>query len=186
MVKKNNVNARLMLDVISSVVKNKYIPSDQTCMVEQNTRGRKGSMKCRINTHQEEVLLCRFDQGSSNFQLFPYFQQSDGMVSMCDYILFVENDKELVAFSIDLKDSSISSKKQTLNTRTFAEFIINRIKIVKGDNAFPKPVRYQQIGIKTTCGKMTTKGYAQLAYDPDGYLVWPDYHCVNTRLLMDA
>ena len=155
-------------------------------MVEQNTGGKKGSMKCQIDTDKEEVLLCRFDQGSTNYQLFPYFQQREGMVSMCDYIMFVEDDKQLFAFTIDLKDSANGPQKQTSYARTFAEFIVNRVKAVFGEANFPKPVEYRQIGIKTTCGKMTTKGYTHLAYNSDGYLVLPDYHHFFTRQLMEA
>lgn len=175
-----------MLDIIRSVVKNKHIPTDQTCMVENKTGGKKGSMKCQIDTDKEEVLLCRFDQGGNNYQLFPYFQQVDGVVSMCDYILFVEDDKNLFTFSIDLKDSANGPKQQTIYAHTFAEFIINRIRAVFGATKFPKPVEYRQIGIKTTCDKMTTMGYTRLTYDNDGYLVLPDYHHFFTRLLMDA
>ena len=174
-----------MLDIIRSVVKSKYIPADQTCMVENNSGGKKGNMKCQIDTYKEEVLLCRFDQGSNNYLLFPYFQQSEGMVSMCDYIMFVEDNKKLFAFSIDLKDSTNGPKQQTIYAQTFAEFIVNRIRAVFGEADFPKPVEYRQVGIKTTCDKMTTMGYARLAYDSDGYLVLPDYHHFYTRQLMD-
>lgn len=186
MAKKSKANTRQMLDVISGVVINKHIPSDQTRMVEHNTGGRKGSVQCQIDKGKEEILLCRFDQRSKNYQLFPYFQQVEGMVSMCDYILFVEDDKNLFAFSIDLKDTADSPKPQTIYARTFAEFIVNRIRAVWGMKNFPKPVEYRQVGIKTTCDKMTTMGYARLAYDADGYLVLPDYHHFYTRLLMDT
>ena len=186
MAKKTKVNRRQMLDIISNVIQSKYISSDQQYMVESNTKGRKGSMKCQINTNKEETLLCQFDLGGKNHNLFPYYNQKvSGMVSMCDYILFVENDREVFAFSIDLKDTNNSPKQQTLVAQTFAEFIVNRIKAVIGDNNFPKPVKYRQIGIKTTCDKMTTKGYANQAYDAEGYLVLPDYRHFYTRLLMD-
>lgn len=82
-----------MLDVIRGVVKDKYVPSDQSHMQETGTGGRKGAMQCQIDTNDEEVLLCRFDQGGNNYLLFPYFQQQTGMTSMCDYIMFVEDNK---------------------------------------------------------------------------------------------
>ena len=174
-----------MLDIIRSVVKDKYVPANQHHMVETNTGGRLGSMQCQIDTHHEETLLCKFDQGGENCQLFPYFQEVDGMVSMCDYILFVEDRDELFAFSVDLKDTVNSPKQQTLIAKSFAEFIVNRVKTVFGKEAFHKPVSYRQIGAKSTCDKMTTKGYENQAYDDDGYLVLPDYHHFYTRLLMD-
>ena len=185
MAKKNRPNPRQMLDIIRSVVEDKYIPSDQSNMVEYKTGGRIGSMRCQIDTHHEEILLCKFDQGSKNYLLFPYFQQKPGMVSMCDYLLFAEDDEELVVFSVDLKDTIDSPKQQTLLAKTFAEFILNRIKAVFWEEGFPKQVRYRQIGIKTTCRKMTTKGYDKLKYDKDDYLVLLDYHRLYTRQLME-
>lgn len=186
MVKKADINNHQMLDIIRSVVKDRNIPDDQQHMVEKKTNGRLGSMSCQINTLNEEVLLCTFDEGAHNYKQFPYFQQVHGMVSMCDYILFVEDEKELVAFSIDLKDSTDGPKPQTLRSKTFAEFIVNRIKVVVGEKFFSKSVRYRQIGVKTTCHKMTTMGYAELAYDKDDYLVLPDYRHFYTRLMMDT
>lgn len=185
MAKRSSSNKRQMLDVIRGVVKDKYVPSDQSHMQETGTGGRKGAMQCQIDTNDEEVLLCRFDQGGNNYLLFPYFQQQTGMTSMCDYIMFVEDNKEVVAFSIDLKDTANGPKQQTLRAKTFAQFMVDRIRTVYGSSAFPKPVRYRQVGIKTTCEKMTTKGYANLTFDPDGYLVLPDYHHFYTRMLMD-
>lgn len=186
MVKKADINNHQMLDIIRSVVKDRNIPDDQQHMVEKKTSGRLGSMSCQINTLKEEVLLCTFDERANNYKQFPYFQQVHGMVSMCDYILFVEDEKELVAFSIDLKDSTDGPKQQTLRTKPFAEFIVNRIKVVVGEDVFSKPVRYRQIGVKTTCHKMPTMGYAKLAYDKDDYLVLPDYRHFYTRLMMDT
>lgn len=185
MAKKNRVDCHQMLDIISSVLEAQYISVDQNFMVETNTGGKCGSMQCQIDTKNEETLLCKFDQSGNNHKLFPYFKEVHGMVSMCDYILFVEDNNELVAFSIDLKDTIISPKQQTLIAKTFAEFIVNRIKVILGEASFPKPVRFRQIGIKTSCDKMTTKGYEKLVYDDDDYLVLPDYHHFYTRLLMD-
>lgn len=142
-------------------------------------------MSCHICAKQEEVLLCKFDQGAENYQFFPYFKQEPGMVSMCDYVLFAEDDDELVVFSVDLKDTADSPKRQTLLSKTFAEFIVNRIKSAFGDEAFPKQVRYRQVGVKTTCRKTVTKGYEKLKYDEDDYLVLLDYHYFYTRQLME-
>lgn len=184
MASKNNVKPRLMLDVIASVIKSKFIPADQTKMVELNTKGRKGSMECKIYTKNEELLLCSFDERGNNYRHFPYFIQEEGMVSMCDYILFVEDTNNLFVFSIDLKDSNNGPREQTLRAKTFAKFIINRIQVIKGKDRFPKDVHFRQIGIKTTQQKMTTKGYEQ-SYDSEGYLLLPDYHTFYTRWLMN-
>lgn len=184
MARTNNVNPRLMLDVIASVIKDKYIPADQTKMVEFNTRGKNGSMVCRICVKDEEVLLCAFDERGNNYRHFPYFLQEEGMVCMCDYILFVEDANSLFVFSIDLKDSTSGPRQQTLRSKAFAEFIINRIRVVKGKDRFPKDIQYRQIGIKTTQQKMTTKGFEE-SYDPEGYLLLPDYHRFYTRWLMN-
>lgn len=184
MARANNVNQRQMLDVIARVIKGKHVAPDQTKMEERKTGGRKGSMECKIDTKDEETLLCTFDERGNNYRHFPYFLQEEGMVCMCDYILFVEDAEKLFVFSIDLKDSTSAPKQQTLRTKPFAEFIINRIRAVKGVESFPKEVQFRQIGIKTTQQKMTTKGYEQ-GYDGDGYLLLPDYHHFYTRWLME-
>lgn len=185
MAKKNKKNLRLMLDVISSVIKSKFIPAEQIKMVESSTHGKKGAMECVICNKEEETLLCSFDQKGNNKSLFPYFNETDGMVSMCDYILFAEDSGGLYVFSIDLKDTTISPKKQTIIGNSFAKFIINRICAIKEKSVFPKPVRFAQIGIKTTCEKQTTKSFEEMAYDSDYYMVLPDYHKFYTRKLID-
>lgn len=174
-----------MLDVIHSVIKDEFIPSDQTNMIEDKTNGRLGSMKCQIDCGNEEVLLCSFDRRNNNNTLFPYFNEVEGFVSMCDYILFVEDETNLFVFLVDLKDSTVSAKYQTCIAKAFAEFIVNRIIAIKGRQQFNKVVQYRMIGVKTTNSKMTTKGYENLAYDLDGYLVLPDFHHFYARRLMD-
>lgn len=176
---------RKMLDVIGRVIRPSYISGIQDVMVEKKTYGRKGRMECKICTHHEEVLLCSFDRKDENYKTFPYFLEVDGMVSMCDYCLFVEDSTGLYVFSVELKDSTNGPKKQTLRGKVFAEFIINRIRAIKGEKAFPKEVHYGQVGIKTTCEKMTTKGYDEMGFDDDGYILWPDYHSLYTRRLID-
>ena len=32
---------------------------------------------------------------------------------------------------------------------------------------------------------MTTKGYDEMSFDEDNYMVLPDYHQLHTRVLMD-
>lgn len=161
------------------------MPADQSQMTEKKTGGRRGTMVCQICRKHEETLLFSFDERGNNQKHFPYFKEVSGFVSMSDYVLFVEDADALFVFSIDLKDSPDGAKRQTLITRTFAEFIVHRIKTIMGDGAIPKPIHYRQIGIKTTCYKLTTKGYENMRYDDDGYLVLPDYHRFYTRLLMD-
>lgn len=185
MVRNKTRNTRQMLDVIESVIKEKYIPAEQLQMVERKTGGRRDSMACHIDRKHEEVLLCSFDERGNNNKLFPYFKEVSGFVSMSDYVLFVEDEDSLFVFSIDLKDSAHSPKQQTMLARTFAEFIINRIKTIFGESAFSKTIQYRQIGIKTTCFKTTTKAYENLHYDSDGYLTLLDCRRFYTRLLMD-
>lgn len=174
-----------MLNVIQNVIRSKYIPADQNHMVETNTHGRKGTMTCQIDCNKEETLLCSFDQRGHNNLLFPYFNEKHGFVSMCDYILFAEDHKNLFIFLIDMKDTSDSPKQQTGIAQTFAEFIISRITEIKGKDAFPKHVEYRRVGCKTAKTRLTTKGYSKLTYDVDGYIVLPDYHHFYTRWLMD-
>ena len=180
-----NQNKRLMLDVIQSVIRDKHIPTDQNNMVEVKTNGRLGSMTCHIDCKDEEVLLCSFDERCNNSLQFPYFKEVHGMVSMCDYIVFVEDDNSLFVFLVDLKDSANSAKEQTCIAKTFAEFIVNRITEIFGAQSFYKPVQYRKIGVKSTNCKTTTKAYEKEAYDSDDYLVLLDYHHFYTRRLMD-
>ncbi len=166
-----------MLDAIQQAIVKNYIPADQFTMIATNTHGKTGEISCRICTSKnEQILLCNFDQEGENYRLFPYFQEKQGLVSMCDYILFVEYDDIMFIFLIELKDSAHHSKKQTIISQTFAEFLINRIQAISDEACFSKPVEFRKIGIKSGCSKMTTKGYATLTYDRDGYTVLPDYH----------
>lgn len=183
---RTDADSRIMLDIIQQVIRGKYIPTDQDSMVETNTSGRVGSMSCQIIRKNVETLLCSFDQRGRNSELFPYFEEHHGFVSMCDYILFAEDKQNLFVFLIDLKDSTNGPKAQTGIAQTFAEFIVRRITEIRGTAAFPKPVVYRRIGVKTTNAKMTTKGYASLEYDEERYLVLPDFHRFYAQWLMEV
>lgn len=174
-----------MLDIIKRVIKDKYIPNNQTIMTETDTGGKQGEMSCSIECKDEEILLCSFDRKGNNEKLFPYFCPRDGYLSMCDYILFAEDNEKLFVFLIDLKDTTNSAKKQVEIAQTFASFITDRISEIEGSANFPKPIEFRKIGIKTTHMKMTTKEYEKLAYDKDNYLVLPDYHHFYVRRYMD-
>lgn len=174
---KTSSNCRVMLDAIKQAIKSSFIPCEQQKMFADDTTGKQGNMECRIcESNNEETLLCSFDKGGDNYLLFPYFKEEHGLVSMCDYILFAEDDKSLFVFLIELKDSIHRAKRQTQIAQSFAEFLVKRIKETIGDTHFAKYVEYRKVGVKTTRSKMTTKGYYKLAYDPDGYAVLPDYH----------
>lgn len=166
-----------MLDDIRNAIKEQYIPDNQSYLIEKDTHGRKGQMECRIcSTKDEEILLCRFDQGGDNCKLFPYFNEEHGLVSMCDYILFVEDDKSLFVFLIELKDSAHSPQKQTTIAQTFAEFLVKRIETINDKYSIIKPVSYRKVGIKSRRSKITTKGHANLTYNKNNYVVLPDCH----------
>ena len=175
-----------MLDVIQQVIRGEYIPGNQLEMVANDTDGRQGKMTCRICAAQgDEMLLCSFDRCGNNHLLFPYFKEEQGFTSMCDYILFVEDDESMFVFLIELKDSSHRAKRQTGIARTFAEFIIGRILEIKGKSNFPKSIKYRRVGVKTSHTKMTTKGYDTMGYDNDGYVVLPDYHNLYIRKMKE-
>ncbi len=187
MAREQKSERRDMLNILEEVIEREFIPANQDVMEESGTSGRIGQMECHLSydNRTEQTLLCKFDKAENNKVLFPYFREVHGFLGMCDYILFVEDVDNLFVFMIDLKDSANSAKHQATYAQTFAEFIINRIKTIKGEEAFPKPVSYRKIGVKTTCAKCTSKQYARLCYDEDNYLVLPNYHEFRTRLLMD-
>lgn len=182
----NNYNNRVMLDAIHQAIKDKFIPENQLDMVANNTNGRHGMMSCHICASKgEEILLMAFDQEGDNCKLFPYFQEKPGLVSMCDYILFVEDNDKVFVFVIEMKDSSHRSKKQAMMSQPFAEFLVNRIKATSDKHRFSKPVEYRKIGIKSGCSKMTTKGYDTSSYDEDGFTVLLDHHKFYIRRLKE-
>ena len=116
-----NNNNRVVLDAIHQAIKDEFIPENQLDMVANNTNGKLGKMSCRICASRgEEILLMAFDQEGDNCKLFPYLQEKPGLMSMCDYILFVEDDKSLFVFVIEMKDSSHRSRKQTMISQPFA------------------------------------------------------------------
>ena len=86
-------------------------------------------------------------------------------------------------YNYPLPDERIA--KFPIAQRDHSKLLVYQHGIV-GEDVFSKPVRYRQIGVKTTCHKMPTMGYAKLAYDKDDYLVLPDYRHFYTRLMMDT
>ena len=127
-----------MLDIIKRVIKEKYIPANQTIMAETDTGGKQGRMSCSIECKDEEILLCSFDEKGNNANLFPYFCPEEGYLSMCDYILFAEDNDNLREVVTDfLSDNGFEVVSVSDGDDAWEKFLDERFDLVLLDVMMP-------------------------------------------------
>lgn len=165
-----------MLDHIKESIKNCYFPADQKYMTERIVVGSTPkTMSCEIFPYKDqEYLLCQFDKQGNNCDIFPFFRpEVDGLVSMCDYTLFVEENQRLIVLLLELKHNA-SPRRQVEINESFGRFICERLKVIFED--FDKPLVYRKIGIKERYNPLHgTQGYV-FSFDDNGYTVLPNPH----------
>ncbi len=163
-----------MLDCLRKAIAKSYIPENQKLMQERIVVEKKPKeMSCKIFPYRGiDYLLCQFDKQDFNNLNFPYFNASvDGLVCMCDYILFVEEDDRLLVLLIELKHKNDSPRKQLTINQSFAQFICDRLTTVF--EGFNKPFFFRKIGIKERYRpKEKTLGHV-FSFDENGYALLP-------------
>ncbi len=177
-------NKVILLPYIKNAIDNKYQLGEITILEETNIddKGNQFEMKVNIKKGKGQTLLvCRFDVKED---LFPYFQNKEGYKKNCDYIVFAESAAKLYVFLVELKDSQESPQRQLYVSKTFAEFIISRIKVVE-DNMPDKEIIYKMIGIKKKARKKSTKGFEDDYKFEDDYLLLPNPKCMDLDKIID-
>ncbi len=149
-----------MLDCLRAAISPYFVPLDQKWMRETITIGStQVDMSCEICAgNNQEFLLCKFDREQENNKNFPYFNcRVDGLVCMCDYVLFVEEAKRLLVLLLELKSTDCPQRQLDVN-ESFCHFICERLRVIFHD--FDLPVYYRKIGIKRSYRPLnTTQGY---------------------------
>lgn len=164
-----------MLDCLKQAIVDDFIPIDQKYMSESFIIGRTPqSMSCEIFPYKgQEYLLCQFDRQGFNNQSFPYFNSDvDGLVCMCDYILFVEELDRMLVLLLELKHDASPQKQVRINL-SFARFICERLKTIF-DTSFIKPCVYRKIGIRERYKPLhSTQDYV-FEFDETDYALLPN------------
>lgn len=165
-----------MLNHIKESIKNNYVPLDQKYMTESFVIGSViKTMSCEIFPDKnQEHLLCQFDKQGLNSNNFPYYNPVvDGLVSMCDYILFVEENDRMLVLMLELKHNE-SPRRQVEINESFGRFICERLKVIFND--FDKPIVYRKIGVKEKYNPLHSTQEYVFFFDKQGYAQLPNPH----------
>lgn len=166
-----------LLAFFRDCIKDEFIPPDQRWMSESFLiNGVTTTMHCEIcpEKKDQDYLLTSFDKKSDNSMLFSYFKPYEGLVCMCDYILFVETSDSLTVASIELKHHSGSPEQQACFTIPFARFLIERMRMVNPSLFEGKDIQYRGIGIKASYkSRRFIQGY-RMEFDDKGYALLPN------------
>lgn len=172
-----------MIDHLMEAINLSFIPKDQNWLRESVVIGRTPkSMDCEIQPDKSQsFLLCQFDRSGLNNKLFPFFNPKiDGLVSMCDYILFVEEPHRLLVLLLELKLSD-SPLRQLNISQPFGCFLCERIRVLFDD--FSKPFVFRKIGIQQRYNpKHTTQDY-RFEFDDNGFALLPNPNELLLRMV---
>lgn len=121
----------------------------------------------------EDVLVCRLDQGSG-IDMFPYLRGNSvpkglkGMKRICDYVIFVDKGNMLFVLLIELKKGNDSPKEQLNLTVPLIEFIFERAQMLNHLNDLKYKIR--KIGITDKDDKRPTSDRGDINYDENDFV----------------
>lgn len=176
------------MDKIEKILKDKYLTTDQRQIEEKNldAKGKPFTMRRKVVGHSGiEYKIYRFDPDVED--LFPYFNKTEGLNKICDFIIFAENKSTLCVFLIELKKGIGAPEKQLNISESFVYFILNRAESI--DCAIEKEVIIRKLGIKDTerSHKQTTGQFKNFKYNANSYaLIQGKQAQLRLALLMDA
>lgn len=175
-----------MLDCLHEAIVESYIPENQKYMQESIVVGKTPKeMSCEVlPCRGQEYLLCQFDKQGLNNLNFPYFNPAvDGLVCMCDYILFVEEDDRLLVLLIELKHKDSPLRQVTIN-HSFAHFICTRLRSL--NESFDKPCVFRKIGVKERYKPLHTSLSHVFEFNESGYALLPNPSKMMLRMISKA
>ncbi len=145
-------------------------------------------MTCEIcqEMRNQDYLVLKFDIKDENAKLFPFFQEQEGLLCMCDYIVFVEEPRKLTAILVELKHHSDSPERQIYINMPFARFLVERLKEVDETVFDGVSIHYRGIGVKAKYrSRPFTKGYEMTFNDKD-YALLPNPRKMYLTLICDS
>lgn len=176
-----------LLDILRESISSEYVSQDQCKMIEDIMEGKRTrTMCCQIlSKPRQEYLLCKFDCKGGNNRLFPFFNPKvAGLVSMCDYFLFLEESTRLIILLLELKSSSCP-KSQLEISESFGQFLQARLQSI-----FPafksKQILIKKIGIKESYNyKHGPQGFVY-SFDEKGYALLPNPKKLFLAMVSDS
>lgn len=172
-----------MIERLKETIIPSFIPDDQGYMTESIVVGQTPlTMHTKIICNKnQEYLLCQFDRQGLNNQLFPYFNPKvESLVSMCDYILFVEENTRFLVLLLELKHRS-SPKRQLDVSESFGLFICNRLRVLFDE--FDKKPIIRKIGVKESYNPMHSTQDYRLEFNDEGFALLPNPHTLKLQMV---
>ena len=179
-----------IIDFIKESIAPQFIPVDQQHMEESIcVKGVATKMVCEIcpKKRNQDYLLAKFDIKDNNQTLFPYFRNNtEGLLCMCDYIVFVEEPSRFTIVAVELKHHNDSPEKQIYINIPFSRFIIERLSEIDNDLFQNVIIQYRGIGVKASYrSRSLTQGY-KLVYNKKLYALLPNAEKMHLSLVCDG
>jgi hypothetical protein len=113
------------LAIIEEILHSRYKPMEQNFLIEENKDGKKQAFEMKYKIVKRPGIyhhLFRYEEDA-----LPFFDTGiSGLKKMCDFILFAEDEREILyVFLIELKLGTDSAMKQLNAAKEFVQFIIN-------------------------------------------------------------
>lgn len=116
---------------------------------------------CQVLTFKLDKQLTKEFKGG----VFPFFSKNKYVCTVCDYIIFSENNGEYFAIVIELKKGKQSTTEQLNAGINFVKFVVSTVNRVKKRNY---SVKLRKVSIKDTFRKRKTK-IKDISYDSNSH-----------------
>jgi hypothetical protein len=162
------------VDKIKDILADRYIAKDLKEIREKNkdVHGISFNMNRKIVLGSvKEYIIYQFDTSASDkSDIFPFFKSKPGLKRICDYCIFVEDNKRFFVFLVELKKGKKSPIPQLEASECFINFILESAKRL--GMKFDKKPNIRKLGITddNVSDKRTTDSHTYLEFDKNKYL----------------
>lgn len=160
-----------VIEILNRIFDSRFIKGSTT-IIDEPAEGMSRTLLMGNGISQEDILLCRLDQGDG-IDMFPFLRGNStskglkGMKRICDYAIFVDKDNVLYVLLIELKKGDESPLEQLNVTEPLIDFIFKRAKLL---NHLDVNYEVRKIGITDKADKRRTSDRGNINYNEDRYV----------------
>jgi hypothetical protein len=170
------VQAMSKLEEVQRVLNNRF--------KVENRELKENDFQIPIEKKKCNYILYKYDDPSTlkglAGGLLPFFNESEGVKKMPDYIMFIENGQKFYALIFELKEKKEFPIAQIKAGRAFINFVVETINRTGESNVNPQ---IRGLGISRFNAKRTTK-LKDVTYDRSDYCEYT-YKTINVDLLLN-
>lgn len=113
---------------VTKLIKDDFLARDQLELVDDCSpdRNHYSKMSLQITAHASVThRLYRFDLTGKKTELFPFFNDIEGLKRICDYIIICVKEKRLYVLCVELKRGGGASREQLEASKLLMKFVID-------------------------------------------------------------